>query len=339
MRKFLNKDFNFKYKYNFKIWDCAISNNIPLLLCYDGATLFLHNLKNKKLIKSQNFHKTNAFNGSLFIKTNDYRYPNIFLLIFEQRNLIAYDDSLNSINQFNLDSKMAIIFILWFEEKNYLYLSGTNGWIKCYYLNTHHSVTEFKANWSLIFEIKTTEDWIIYLALDKKNNILYGVGGYTLYTWNSNTGEFLFRLPNLHDNFKLCQVEVVNESYAVLTSALDGKIKLWNIHYSACKLYNSIIVSPPGYLSFFLNNRSITSIGSDRIIKHFEIGDDSFKCQYKLIEKNQKISYEEVFKVNIKVLPNLNNEDLIITGYKNEIFSIILGKSKEDIFGSLYNLK
>lgn len=322
------------------MWDACLIRENPLLLCYDGATLSLDGIDNRVNVKNLNFYRTNAFGGSLCVETNDYRYKKLFFLVFEQRNIVAYDEGMNQIKQISFDAKMAVIALRWVRELNNLYLSGTNGWIKCFHLETQHLVSGFDAHWDLVFEIKSTEDWVTSLSHDFRHKFIYGTADMTLYVWDLNSGEFLFRLPNLHDQYKLCQVDVFPESSVVITSGLDGYLKIWSIHLSACKLYSVICAAPAGFLSFCIFNRSIITVGSDRIMKHFLIGDSEPQCALHLCEKRD-MNYENVVKYSIRVVPMIDGSKghYCITSFNEIITIIMLGTISQDYLKTIFPIK
>ena len=320
------------------MWQSAEINGQPFAAVYDGAILRLINLNSQKIVKSHEFHKINAFNQSLYVRSRIYRYDHLFFFSFNQRFIKAFDSSFEEITPINFDSGMAILAMHWDEERSYLYLAGTNGWLKCFHLISVSHVADFIAEWKLIFEIRSTEDWIVSLAHDPVSKTLYGIANTTLYAWEMETGVFKFRLPDLHDKYRLCEVDVLPDSNFVVTSALDGTIKIWNVQLSVCKLYSVIPSFSTGYLSFSVQGRFIVTNGSDRIIRLFRIGNENPLCQINLSDETQKPNIEEVVIVGIQTMAINGGDDgyVCITSYKNNFDAVAIGFAPEDYITSSY---
>ena len=309
------------------MWETAEHNGEPLLVTYDGATLRLINLSNKKTLNSIEYHMMGVFSERLHITAKIHGYKQLFFFIFKQRFLKVFDMNLVEISSFSFDVGMAVIAMHWITEENNLYLTGTNGLLVCFHLETQHKVTEFVVNWIKVFEVHSTEEWIVSLTHDVFTGLLYGVAGTALYAWDLKTGIFNFRLPDLHDKFRLCHVNVLVESHIIVTSGLDGYIKFWNIQYPVFKLYSEIQVSKEGYTSFAIKDRSIFSIGADREIKYFVVGSDVPKCSINLTDQTHPPKYDEVVLADIRTLncSDKLKDRLFVTVYKNIVTVVSLG--------------
>ena len=338
LRSYINKYYHNDAKFPIKMWQSAEINGEPHAAIYDGAVLKLVNLTTKKVLKSIEYHQINAFSESMFVNCRLFKYRQVFFFAFRQRFIKVFDDSLNEITQMNFDCGMAIIAMHWDVETSYLYLAGTNGWLKCYHIVIQHRVTDFAADWQLVFSIRSTEDWIVSLAHDTFTNTLYGIANTTLYAWELGTGVFKFRLPDLHDKFKLCEVFVIPESHLVATSALDGTIKLWNVQISVCKLYWTVPSFSLGYLSFDVRERFIMTNGSDRTIRLFRIGNETPIAQYCLASKTEKKKIDDVVIVGIQTIPINYGKDgyYCVTSFQKSFDCVVIGFAPDDFITSSY---
>ncbi|OHT09768.1 hypothetical protein TRFO_21192 [Tritrichomonas foetus] len=333
MRSFFHKYFDYKHRYPIKVWSAAVIDEIPYSVSFDGATLRQINLFTKKVVHSKDYHHLNAFSICIYMPTNIYKFENLFLLVKNQRNIEIYDGSLNHIHQFDFDTGSAIIALHWHKPTNRLFTCGTNGWLRCFYLTTQHKVTEFVAEWSLVWEIRSTPEWIMSLAHDDFTQLLYGVVEDSLFAWDLNTGDFKYRLPQMHNNFKLCHVDVDPESSVVITSGLDGYIRTWDIKELECKNLQSFEVGPKGYTSFIRCGRQIVTIGCDRIVKYYGISDASLRCQIPLADPTQKHNPDEVVKPQLVVLETEKGY-ICITSYKERLQSALLGFAPEEFLST-----
>lgn len=327
LRSFFHKFFAYKHKYPIKIWNAAIINEVPHAISFDGATLRLLNLQTAKVVKSFNFRHINAFSRCEHIITNIYSYERLFFLVYNQKFIKVLDEFLNPIHQLDFDTGLVIISMLWHKEKGNLFVTGTNGWLKCFHVCPEHRVTGFYAEWKLLYEIHSTTDWITSLAYDDFMHILYGAAESNLYAWDLDKGDFRFRLMGIHDKYTLCQVAVNKDSSVVFTSGLDGCVKLWNVKESRCKLLNTIKAGPEGHISFAQNGRHITTIGSDRVIRHFGIGDGKLCCEIALNDPCYHQKPDEVVKVNLIQLPECDaiSGNVCVTGFNDVLEAVLLG--------------
>ncbi|EAY14874.1 hypothetical protein TVAG_411400 [Trichomonas vaginalis G3] len=338
MRSFINKYYHHDYKYPVKMWCLAESDGKPMAVIYDGAILRLINLETKRILKSYEYHQINAFSECIYARVNIYRFDSLYLLAYQQKQIKAFDENLNEIPQANFDCGMAILALHWVPETANLYIAGTNGWLKCYHLTCKAHIADFIAKWTLVFEIRSTEDWIVSLAHDNFTQTLYGIANTTLYAWELGTGIFKFRLPDLHDKFKLCQVAVIPESNLIVTSALDGTVKLWNVQISVCKLYFTVPSFYLGYTSFRVKDRFIITNSADRTIRLFRIGNEYPLSSLDLSDSARQKSYDEVVIVKLDTIPLLNGEEgyMCLTSYKNQLDCVTIGFVPEDYITSNY---
>lgn len=328
MQSFFQKSFHFKHRYPIKVWTAATINDVPYSVSFDGATLRQINLITKRVAHSVDYHHLNAYSICIFMQTNIYKYENLFLLVKNQRNIEIFDSSLNHIPQFDFDTGSAIITAHWHKPTDRLFVCGTNGWLRCFHVTCHHKVTEFVATWTLEWEIRSTPDWITCLAHDDFTQILYGVVEKSLFAWDLRTGDFKYRLPHMHDRYKIFQVEVDPESSVVITSGLDGYIRTWDIKELECKNLNSFEVAPKGHVAFFLRDRFIVTMGNDRIIKFYQISDSTLKCQINMADPSLKPNPEEVIIPQIMVLDH-DDISICITSYKDDLETAKLGYAPE----------
>ncbi|KAK8853854.1 hypothetical protein M9Y10_016397 [Tritrichomonas musculus] len=333
MRSFFHKDFHFQHKYPLKVWSAGIIEDIPYLVSFDGATLRQINLFTKKVTHSIDYHHLNAFSICLYMSTNIYKYENLFLLVKNQRLIEIYDYSLKHITQFDYDTGSAIIAVHWHKPTDRLFTCGTNGWLRCFRITTQHKVTEFVAKWDLLWEIRSTSDWIVSLAHDDFTQILYGAVEDSIFAWDLNTGDFKYRLPQMHNKFKICQVDVDPESSVVITSGQDGYIRTWDIKELECKNLNSFEVAPEGHVSFYMIGRQIVTIGKDRIIKFFGISDSTLRCSVPLADPTQKVNLDEVVNPPLVVLVT-EKGSICITSYKEQIQTAVLYSAPEEILST-----
>ena len=324
MRSFFHEYFAYTHRYPIKVWSAAVINDVPYLISFDGATLRQINLISKKVENSLDYHHLNAFSLCIYIQTDILRYENLFLFVKNQRSIEVYNASLKHIHQFDYDTGSAIIAAYWHKKTSRLFLCGTNGWLRCFHISAGYNVNEFEVKWKLLWEVRTVTDWISSLAHDEFSQLLYGIVEDSLYVWDFNTGAFKYRLPQMHDGFKLVNVDVDQESSVVITSGLDGFIRTWDIKEFECKNFNSIEVAPKGYTSFVKVGRQIVSLGCDRVIKCYGISDSAFRCSHSFVDPSKKVNPDEIIKPQLVILQSQVGL-ICITSYKEQIQSALLG--------------
>ena len=315
-----------------RIWSACLINQVPFSMSYDGAKLRLVNMITSHVERAVTVNQMNAFNCCVHAETSITGYENIFFLAYNQSQVRAYDVNLERLAQLDIDIEVAVISMHWHKEKLRLYLAGTNGWVKCYQLKYKFVVSDFLAEWTLLFEIRATMDWIISMAHDDFHGILYGAAETSLLAFDLDTGKLRFTLSDVHDGYKICQVYVDNETSVATTSGLDGTVRTWLLKMKKCVTLNKIDLECPGWVSFARMGRSIITISSDRKIRHFGVSDSILRCEIDMSGSCKPPSPEEVIKANIVVLPNVKciEGSLCVTSYQGNIQAALLGYAPEE---------
>ena len=301
-------------------------------MSYDGAKLRMVNMITSHVESTVCMNQMNAFNCCVAVETNITGFENIFFLVYNQSQVRGYDQHLERLTQLDFDVEVAIVSMHWHKEKMRLYLAGTNGWVKCYQLHYKFVVTDLLSEWELLFEIRATMDWVISMAHDDFLGLLYCAADSSLFAFDLDTGKYKFRLANMHDCCKICQVDVDHASSVVTTSGLDGTVRTWLVKMQQSVPLNKIDLECPGWVSFARTGRSIITISSDRKIRHFGVSDSILRCEIDMSGSCKPPSIEEVIKPNLILLPDVKCTEgsLCVTAYQHNVQVAILGYAPEE---------
>jgi WD40 repeat protein len=239
----------------------------------------------------------------------------------------AFTPELRLLPALAIDTGLSVISLSWHRRSARLFLTGANGWVKAFCLRTERTAAEFVARWEPAFTSRASLDWVVSLAFDEFLGYLYGAVESSVAVFDLQTGEFRFRLENLHDRAKIFQVYVDPESSVLTTSGSDGTVRFWSVRFGRASPLIRIAAGPPGFTTFTRQGRFVITATADRVIRHFHHGDGTLHCEIAMGESVVAPDPMEVVRPVLIVLENMTgvNGSLCTTAYKTKVQAALLG--------------
>ncbi|OHS94426.1 hypothetical protein TRFO_39375 [Tritrichomonas foetus] len=284
MQSFFQENHRFTHDYKIRAWHQTSVNGKEQLVTYDGLKLRLFDFSSNQLIKETEFIDHSGNSQILSIHISDSLNGVYFLIVKDQKSLIAFDRLLNPVNDLKIEFKFIILSTLFIPQKKELIATGNFGYMQKLELQIAEFSIGTKLKWNNVWMKHDTSQWMSNITYDEIDDSFFTSSGVEVFKWSNENGNLLFKFDTKH-SMAITSLCYSPQTITLYSASSDGTIKLWKVaekqnltendkknRFQSNETLNhyKIIKQPKsGKILLQIDDDSLYSISSERILRRY----------------------------------------------------------------------